>query len=69
MMVEVSSLAKAVDTGEAGGHQLPNTPHPPPPPTTTTTIFWSKKFVFYIKLENTKCLLVKNMWNVSLFIE
>ena len=25
MMVEVSSLVKAVDTGEAGGHQLPNT--------------------------------------------
>ena len=40
-----------------------------PPPQPPTIIFWSKIFFFYVKLENTKFLLVNNKWDFSLFIE
>ena len=54
------TFIRAIETETAGG--APGSP-------AFSHLFLQQHFCFYVKSENTKFLLVKNMWDFSLFIE
>ena len=56
MKIEKIFKGRAIETGEPG--------HPPPPPSLSREIFF-----FFVKLKDTKLLLVNYMKDFSLFIE